>query len=123
VIADAQTDEPAGLINLQFRDDLTATVAYSVFPAHRGRGIAPRAVRLLVPWALDELGVETLLLEADAGNVASLRVAEKCGFELVEELVATDESGQERRTLVHRLPRWTRGSGVRPSSSPGTPDR
>ncbi|HEX3931563.1 MAG TPA: GNAT family protein [Nocardioides sp.] len=104
VIADAETDEAAGLVNLQFRDDRTATVAYSVFPAHRGRGIAPRAVRLVVPWARMSLGVEELLLEADAGNLASIRVAEKCGFVLVEEVVDEDQDGRERRTLVHRLP-------------------
>jgi hypothetical protein len=38
------TDQPAALINPQFHDDAT-TIAYRVFPAHRGQGIAPRAVR------------------------------------------------------------------------------
>lgn len=81
LIADATTDEPVGIINLQFLDDDVATVAYSVFPAHRGRGIAPRAVRLLARWALSDLGLTRLLLEAAAENTSSVRVAEKCGFE------------------------------------------
>ncbi len=101
VVADAATDEPVGLVNLQFRDDRTAAVAYSVFPQHRGRGIAPRAVRLVGPWARDELGVEELLLEAHDGNTASIRVAEKCGFSPADEHKDTDAKG--RRKLVFRL--------------------
>ena len=81
VIADSMTDEPVGLINVQFRDDYLATIAYSVFPAHRGRGAAPRAVRLVVAWAFADLGLSELRLEIDPGNLASVRVAQKCGFE------------------------------------------
>jgi len=81
VIADSATDRPIGLINVQFRDDQVATVAYSVFPGHRGQGVAPRAVRLAVDWAFSDLGLSELLLEIDPGNLASLRVAEKCGFQ------------------------------------------
>jgi RimJ/RimL family protein N-acetyltransferase len=80
VIADSTTDEPIGLINVQFRDDHVATIAYSVFPARRGQGVAPRAVRLAVDWGFSELGLTELLLEIDPDNLASLRVAGKCGF-------------------------------------------
>ena len=41
VIADAADDRPLGLLNLQLAE--VATLAVSVFPAARGRGIAPRA--------------------------------------------------------------------------------
>jgi RimJ/RimL family protein N-acetyltransferase len=80
VIADAGTGQPVGLINVQFRDDRTATIAYSVFAAHRGQGVAPRAVRLAVGWAFADLGLSELRLEIDPGNLASVRVAQKCGF-------------------------------------------
>jgi RimJ/RimL family protein N-acetyltransferase len=80
VIADAGTGQPVGLINVQFRGDRTATIAYSVFAEHRGRGVAPRAVRLAASWAFDRLGLSELRLEIDPGNLASVRVAEKCGF-------------------------------------------
>ncbi|MGW5867805.1 GNAT family N-acetyltransferase [Streptomyces sp. NPDC055239] len=95
LIADAATDEPVGIINLQFRDDEVATVAYSVFPAHRGRGIAPRAVRLLAGWALNDLGLTRLLLEAAAENTSSVRVAEKCGFRRIDERVGAGGAGGE----------------------------
>jgi RimJ/RimL family protein N-acetyltransferase len=93
VIADSATDEPVGLINVQFRDDHTATVAYSVFPAHRGQGVAPRAVRLAAEWAFSDLGLSELLLEIDPGNLASLRVAQKCGFEPAGRTLARDQGG------------------------------
>ncbi|MFE6160519.1 GNAT family N-acetyltransferase [Streptomyces sp. NPDC056486] len=93
LIADVTTDEPVGIINLQFRDDEVATVAYSVFPAHRGRGIAPRAVRLLAGWALSDLGLAQLLLEAAAENTSSVRVAEKCGFQRIDDHVGPGAAG------------------------------
>jgi RimJ/RimL family protein N-acetyltransferase len=81
MIAAADSDQPVGIVNLQFRDDEVAAIAYSVFPANRGQGIAPRAVQVVSRWALAELGLSRLILEADEGNAASIRVAEKCGFE------------------------------------------
>jgi RimJ/RimL family protein N-acetyltransferase len=78
VIADASDDRPLGLLNLQLRD--AATLAVSVFPVARGRGIAPRALRLGATWGLRELGLERVVAEADAGNAASIRAIEKAGF-------------------------------------------
>ena len=100
VIADALSDRPVGIVNLQFRDDEVATVAYSVFPAARGRGVAPRAVRLLVAWAFAELGLSQVLLEAAEQNAASLRVAEKCGFERIGTRTAPDPDGAPRTTVT-----------------------
>jgi RimJ/RimL family protein N-acetyltransferase len=80
VIADGPTDQPIGLINVQFRDDQVATIAYSVFPGHRGQGVAPRAVRLAAGWAFSDLGLSELRFEIDPGNLPSVRVTRKCGF-------------------------------------------
>ncbi|MGA8112676.1 MAG: GNAT family protein [Actinocatenispora sp.] len=99
-IADADTDEAIGMVNLQFRDDEVATVAYSVFPARRGQGVAPRAVHLVAHWALTDLGVTQLLLEADEGNAASIRVAEKCRFQPSGRRTEQDPDGEPRTTLV-----------------------
>lgn len=82
-VADATTDEPLGLVNVQFRSDALATLAYSVFPAARGRGIAGRAVELARTWAFGALALEELRLEIDPANTASRRVAEKSGWTLL----------------------------------------
>ena len=78
VIADAADDRPLGLLNLQLAE--VATLAVSVFPAARGRGIAPRALRLGASWGLRELGLERVVAEADPDNAASIRAIEKAGF-------------------------------------------
>lgn len=104
VIADVATDEPIGLVNLQFRDDNITTIAYSVFPARRGQGIAPRAVRLVTEWAFRDLGVGQLVLEADSANTASLRVAEKCQFQRTGSRTELDDDHHERTVVV--FARW-----------------
>src|SRR5689334_1303452 len=73
LIVDAVTDEPAGLINLQLDGADSPTVAYRIFPAWRGRGMAARALELVCAWAFGELGISRLALEIDEANVASLR--------------------------------------------------
>jgi RimJ/RimL family protein N-acetyltransferase len=78
VIAHAGDDRTLGLVNLQFGED--ATVAVSVFPEERGRGIASRAMRLAAAWGLRDLGLRRVLAEAAADNVASIRAIEKAGF-------------------------------------------
>ena len=78
VIAGAGDDRALGLVNLQFGED--ATVAVSVFPEERGRGIASRAMRLAAIWGLRELGLRRVVAEAAADNVASIRAIEKAGF-------------------------------------------
>lgn len=49
-------------------------------PEHRGRGIATRAVRLLVRHLFDSLLINRLEIRMDTRNQASERVAIKCGF-------------------------------------------
>jgi len=99
-IADAATDQAIGMINLQFRGADVAALAYSVFPAHRGQGIAPRAVRLVADWAFGDLGLAKLLLESDEANAASKRVAEKCGFQPIGTTSQAGPDGVERTRIV-----------------------
>jgi RimJ/RimL family protein N-acetyltransferase len=81
VIADATTDVALGLLNVQFDDDEVAGLAVSVFPDARGRGVAPRALRLGAKWAALELGVQRVYAEAAVENVASIRAIKKAGFQ------------------------------------------
>ena len=45
-----------------------------------GRGLATEALRALIPYCRDRLGLASLLITTDARNLASQRVALKCGF-------------------------------------------
>ncbi|MGH8985251.1 MAG: GNAT family N-acetyltransferase [Acidimicrobiia bacterium] len=82
VILDVSTDELIGSLGLvRLEPDLgLAEVGYLVKRTARGRGFAPRAVRLVVPWVLRDLGYQRLELQTDVRNRASQRVAEKAGF-------------------------------------------
>ena len=81
VIADAVDDRALGLLNLQFgHDEGVASLAVSVFPEARGRGVAARALRLGALWGLRDLRLARVAAEAAADNPASIRAIEKAGF-------------------------------------------
>jgi RimJ/RimL family protein N-acetyltransferase len=58
----------------------TVELGYLVAPEARGRGVATEALRLLTDWAFRELAAERIELRISAGNRASQRVAERCGY-------------------------------------------
>jgi ribosomal-protein-alanine N-acetyltransferase len=74
-------DECVGSLWLNLGADGRASVGYWLLPHARGKGIAGRALGLVAQWAFDELGVKRIGLLADPRNVASLRVAERAGFQ------------------------------------------
>ncbi|MCX5398283.1 GNAT family N-acetyltransferase [Streptomyces sp. NBC_00102] len=70
-------------------------IGYAIGPAHRGRGLAPRAVRLMAAYAFEELGAEQVILELEAENGASVAVATKAGFGLLDvPLITGEEKGR-----------------------------
>src|SRR6266542_697580 len=75
-------------------------VCYWLEREARGRGVATRALRLVAGWACHELGVR-LLLQADARNAASRRVAEKAQFRYVGEAKAPDSCGDCETMAVY----------------------
>jgi len=81
-----------------------AAVGYWLAPEARGRGVATRAVRLVAGWTFAELGLARLELTCGPENVASQRVAERCGF--VREGVLRSHirfKGGRRDTVVFSL--------------------
>jgi RimJ/RimL family protein N-acetyltransferase len=66
----------------------------------------PRAVRLLVRWAFDELQMLRIELRADPQNLESQRVAERCGFSREGHLrsrVVVLHSGERRDSFIYGL--------------------
>lgn len=62
----------------------TVEIRYGIAPPERGQGLATEACAALTAWLFEQPGV--LRVEGSthaAGNVASRRVLERCGFELV----------------------------------------
>jgi len=88
------TGEAVGAVELRPVDD-AVEVSYLVAPAFRGQALAPRALSALLDWATHELSVSCALLNCDVENVASRRVAKRCGFTL------TGRVGTELRFIRH----------------------
>jgi predicted acetyltransferase len=81
-------------------------VGYGVVPWRRGRGIATRALALLLPVAA-ELGLARVLLTCDVDNVASRRVIEANGGVLLDEVLEPGKAVAKSRFWV-------------PTAAPGT---
>jgi RimJ/RimL family protein N-acetyltransferase len=80
VITDAVTGALLGNAGLAPGDDPeVGHVSYWVAAPAQGRGVATRAVRLLVDWAA-RCGMRQVRLWAKADNTGSRRVAERAGF-------------------------------------------
>lgn len=75
-------DQLIGAVGLNVIDwrQRAADIGYWLAAAARGRGMATRAVELLVGWAFGPLGLERLELRAEFANHASRAVAERAGF-------------------------------------------
>jgi RimJ/RimL family protein N-acetyltransferase len=78
----AADDVAVGAVELRPTAD-EADVSYTVAAELRGRGVAPRALQALLAWGARELGLRHATLTCHVDNVASRRVAEKCGFILM----------------------------------------
>lgn len=56
-------------------------VGYRIYrPEDRGKGTASKALALFIDFLFKSKEINRLEIEADVDNVASIRIAEKCGF-------------------------------------------
>ncbi|MFD8985235.1 GNAT family N-acetyltransferase [Streptomyces sp. NPDC059564] len=70
-------------------------IGYAVGPAHRGQGLAVRAVRVMADYAFGQLGAQEVVLELEPENAASVAVATKAGFRLLDvPLITGEEKGR-----------------------------
>lgn len=81
-------DNLLGCISVQLQGSPVGVgnIGYWMAPWARNRGAATAALEMLTEWSFSDLGLEQLDLVTLVGNVASERVAQKAGFEFVEEL-------------------------------------
>ena len=75
-----EQDELIGSIGMRVNQFATGHIGYWCAKEARGRGLTPRALRLVARLGLKELGLGRLELITDPENLASQRVAEKVGF-------------------------------------------
>ncbi|HEX2896288.1 MAG TPA: GNAT family N-acetyltransferase [Marmoricola sp.] len=96
--------EPLGEVLLfDTEESATCELAYAVGSNHRGRGLAARAVRAILPVARRH-GHGRARLRVDVDNAPSQRVATAAGFTLTEEPLVR----RERKGHVLHLATWRR---------------
>jgi RimJ/RimL family protein N-acetyltransferase len=84
-------------------DQPAGELSYWLLPSARGRGVASAAVAEMAGVAAD-LGLVSLVLDIEEGNLGSIRVAERVGAERRSPTrVETDRSGLERTLVVYVL--------------------
>jgi RimJ/RimL family protein N-acetyltransferase len=83
-----------------------AELSYWLLPAARGRGLALAAARLLAAWGFEALGLATILLDIDADNVPSQRLATVLGARRRPgSHVVADREGVARELVWYELHR------------------
>lgn len=100
-VRDAHSGELLGGCELLPIDSGRANVSYWTYPAHRGSGVASRAVKLICDLAREELELGELEILIDPDHAASRKVALLAGFREVG-------PRGERTLYVRRLPKAQR---------------
>jgi ribosomal-protein-alanine N-acetyltransferase len=95
-----------GLVVEIDRSGAEAELGYIVAREARGMGVASSILRLLTRWAFTELEAKRLYLIIDVQNHASLRVAERCGYQREGVMRSIHVKGDQRADAVlwSRLP-------------------
>ena len=85
----------AGTVEVRQTGGGNGELSWTVFPGHRGQGVAARAVRLLIRYAFDELGLHRVAAYVDPQDGASLRTAGRAGLRREGLVRASEEKGGE----------------------------
>ncbi|MGW1738775.1 GNAT family N-acetyltransferase [Nocardia sp. NPDC001965] len=101
VIARRRDNTPLGSIGLWLRDidEGRASLGYWVVRSARGHGVAAHALAATATWALEELHIPRLQLYVEPWNRASIRTAERAGFECEGLLRSWQKVGGRRRDM------------------------
>jgi RimJ/RimL family protein N-acetyltransferase/ADP-ribose pyrophosphatase YjhB (NUDIX family) len=118
----------AGTVEVRQSGEANGELSWAVFPDQRGQGVATRAVRLLIRYAFDELGLHRVAAHAEPDNQASLRIAAQAGLRREGVVRAAQSRHGERRDVVQlaRLvtdPEPSSGSGFIQLLNAGLPTK
>jgi [ribosomal protein S5]-alanine N-acetyltransferase len=86
--------------------NLCGEVNYFVAPRHRGKGLAPEALKALLKFGFRDIGLARIQARCEFGNLSSERVMQKAGmtFEgLIEDAPSSkDPSHKQKLYVIHR---------------------
>lgn len=82
LISDKASGEPVGVTGFIRREEDKAEVGYLLAKRHHGLGYGYESLRAVCDLAFKQCGIRKLVATVTEGNVASLRLLEKVGFQL-----------------------------------------
>ncbi|SCF12243.1 Protein N-acetyltransferase, RimJ/RimL family [Micromonospora coriariae] len=102
VILERATGEIVGSTGLRDTDwEAGRTeIGYGIHSSQRGRGFATEAAGAVGRWALADGGMRRVQLHCRVDNMASLRVAEKAGYQRETTLRMAEQDGREAHELA-----------------------
>jgi RimJ/RimL family protein N-acetyltransferase/ADP-ribose pyrophosphatase YjhB (NUDIX family) len=71
---------PAGTVEVGQEVSGNGELSWAVLPGHRGQGVGTRAVRLLIRYAFEELGLHRVVAYVEREDRVSLRIAGRVGL-------------------------------------------
>ena len=104
-VREASADRLVGMVEANLDLDGVrpgvANITYGIHPGSRGRGFAARAVVLLLEYLRTHTDTAVGMIQVEAENLPSIRIAERAGFRYVGRRVT--EPGRCPLTFVRRL--------------------
>lgn len=86
-VAWAEKEDADNLLKPAGDPTIVWTIGDYLAPSHRRRGIMSAALRTLIEgWAIPRMNCRTMMVTAFVGNVASVGVFKKVGFEYVKDI-------------------------------------
>ncbi|MDF2093325.1 NUDIX hydrolase [Knoellia sp. 3-2P3] len=92
--------EPVGSVDVRRAEHGVGVLSWAIYAPYREKGLATRAVRLLVRFAFDGLGLERVEAHVNPLNRASLRVAHRAGLRREGLMRGNTLLGEERHDTV-----------------------
>ena len=107
----------AGTVEVRQMGGGNGELSWTVFPDHRGQGLAARAVRLLIRYAFDDLRLHRVAAHVDPQDGASLRTAGRAGLR-TEGLVRASQENEVEGSNEPRGQRQDRVQVARLATDP-----
>jgi RimJ/RimL family protein N-acetyltransferase/ADP-ribose pyrophosphatase YjhB (NUDIX family) len=92
--------EPVGSVDVRRAEHGVGVLSWAIYAPYREKGLATRAVRLLVQFAFEALGLERVEAHVNPVNRASLRVAHRAGLRREGLMRGNTRLGEERHDTV-----------------------